>query len=193
MIGAMIGSWAGPAPGTAATAPEAVPVERLHEALEEAAGAGGDAASRFERLLPVVTEVFDFATMSRVAVGSAWAEWTPAERLSLRQHFAAYAAANYADNFDDASDITFRTVGVEAADGPRVRVRTELVRPEEDPIAFDYTVQRGDDGPRIVNVVVDGTMNELARRRAEFRVLLDDGGLDNLLDRLAAVTRDRTD
>jgi len=169
----------------------AAPVERLHTALLAAAAEGDSAQARFERLLPVVSEVFDFSTMSRVAVGSAWADFSAEERRALAERFAAYAAANYAESFDDASGLAFRTLEVGAAEGPRVDVRTELVRPAQGPVAFDYRVQRTDDGPRIVNVVVDGTMNELARRRAEFRALLESGGLENLLAKLAAQTEAR--
>jgi phospholipid transport system substrate-binding protein len=163
----------------------------LHTALLDAAAAGDTVQARYERLLPVVSEVFDFSTMSRVAVGSAWAEFGDDERRALAQRFAAYAAANYADNFDDASGLAFRTLEVGEADGPRVQVLTELSRPRGEPVTFDYLVQRTDDGPRIVNVVVDGTMNELARRRAEFLSLLQAGGIDNLLATLAAQTQAR--
>jgi phospholipid transport system substrate-binding protein len=169
----------------------AEPVERLHTALLDAAAEGDTVQARYERLLPVVSEVFDFSTMSRVAVGSAWAEFGDDERRVLEKRFAAYAAANYAHNFDDASGLAFRTVEVGAEEGPRVHVLTELTRPANDPVEFDYLVQRTGDGPRIVNVVVDGTMNELARRRAEFRALLEAGGLSNLLATLEAQTEAR--
>jgi phospholipid transport system substrate-binding protein len=169
----------------------AAPVERLHAALLDASADGETARARFERLLPVVSEVFDFTTMSRVAVGSAWEEFGEDERRALEEHFAAYAAANYADNFDDASGLAFRTVEVGGGEGARVHVVAELTRPADDPVEFDYLVQRTAAGPRIVNVVVDGTMNELARRRAEFRTLLRAGGLANLLDTLDAQTTAR--
>jgi phospholipid transport system substrate-binding protein len=169
----------------------AAPVERLHAALLEAAAEGDTAQARYDRLLPVVSAVFDFSTMSRVAVGSAWAEFSDDERRTLEARFAAYAAANYAESFDDAGGLAFRTVEAGADEGPRVHVRTELTRPAKDPVAFDYLVQRTGEGPRIVNVVVDGTMNELARRRAEFRALLEAGGLENLLATLAAQTEAR--
>ena len=169
----------------------AAPVERLHTALLDAAAAGDTVRARYERLLPVVSEVFDFSTMSRVAVGSAWGEFGDDEQRALERRFAAYAAANYAHNFDDVSGLAFRTVEVGEEEGPRVHVLTELARPVKDPVEFDYLVQRTGDGPRIVNVVVDGTMNELARRRAEFRALLEAGGLSKLLATLEAQTEAR--
>jgi hopanoid biosynthesis associated membrane protein HpnM len=163
----------------------ATPVERLHDALLQAAAEGQTAEARYAHLLPVVSDVFDFQAMSRAAVGRVWSDFTDAERAALIEHFAAYATANYARNFDNARNISFRTVEIEPGDGKRVRVATELVRSERRPISFDYLVFRGSEGPHIINVVVAKTMNEFARRRAEFRSLLEDGGLAHLLETLA--------
>jgi len=160
------------------------PVERLHQALLTAAAEGDTARARYEHLLPVVSDVFDFRAMSRGAVGRAWSDFSEEERAALVEHFAAYATANYAENFDDAGSISFRTLAVEPGRGKRVHVETELVRSNEEAISFDYVVFRGADGPHIINVVVAETMNEFARRRSEFRALLGAGGLQHLLETL---------
>lgn len=162
----------------------AAPVEQLHDALLMAAAEGDTARARYEYLLPVVSDVFDFRAMSRAAVGRAWSGFSDEERAALVERFAAYATANYADNFKDASRISFRTIAVEPGEGKQVHVETELVRVEQDPISFDYLVFRGAQGPQILNVVVAGTLNEFARRRSEFRSLLQAGGLQHLLETL---------
>ena len=182
----LAGAWCLLAPAAPAMEIEdaAAPVERLHDALLAAAGEGDTARARYTHLFPVVSDVFDFRAMSRAAVGRVWSEFSDAERAALIERFAAYATANYAENFDDAGGIDFRTVEVEAGRGKQVHVATELVRDDAGPIRFDYLVFRGERGPHILNVIVAGTMNELARRRAEFRSLLEAGGLPHLLDTL---------
>lgn len=163
----------------------AAPVERLHAALLDAAAEGETARARYAHLHPVVSDVFDFQAMSRAAVGRVWSDFTADERAALVTHFADYATANYANNFDDARNISFRTVAIEPGRGRWVQVETELVRVEAAPISFDYLVFDGEDGARILNVVVADTMNEFERRRAEFRALLAEGGLSELLETLA--------
>jgi phospholipid transport system substrate-binding protein len=160
------------------------PVARLQAALLSVSEGEGFAARR-RRLEPVVAEAFDFRTMSRIAVGSAWAGFDDAERAALAEAFADYAAANYAASFDKPSDLAFEQLGTRPGEGGRTWVETRLVRPADEPVRFDYLIQASPDEPAIVNVVVDGTLNELARRRAEFRALLDAGGLDHLLATLA--------
>jgi hopanoid biosynthesis associated membrane protein HpnM len=162
----------------------ALPVERLHEALLTAAAEGDTAAARYTHLHPVVSDVFDFRAMSRAAVGRVWFDFSDDERAALVERFAAYATANYAKRFKSAGDIAFRTVTVEPGDGKQVHVATELVRADKAPISFDYLVFRGSEGPHIINVVVAGTLNEFARRRSEFRSLMQAGGLSHLLETL---------
>lgn len=162
----------------------AVPVERLHEALLTAAADGDTPEARYAHLHPVVSEVFDFRAMSRAAVGGVWFDFSDEQRTALVERFAAYATANYAKRFTSAENIAFRTVAVEPGDGKQVHVATELVRPEKGAISFDYLVFRGAEGPHIINVVVAGTLNEFARRRAEFRSLMQAGGLPHLLETL---------
>jgi hopanoid biosynthesis associated membrane protein HpnM len=167
----------------------AAPVERLHEALLTAATEGDTPRARYAHLLPVVSDVFDFRAMSRAAVGRVWSDFSDAERAALIERFAAYATANYARRFDGGGNVSFRTVTVEPGRGQQVHVETELVRSRKEPISFDYLVFRGSDGPRIVNVVVAGTFNQFARRRSEFRSLLQAGGLSHLLETLEQQTR----
>lgn len=158
------------------------PVERLHAALLDAPSSGASAAERQRVLKPLVAQVFDFETMSRAAVGATWSDLSGEQRVRLADAFAGFAAANYATGFGGASGIAFETLGTRAADGGRSWVETQLVRPDDPPVRFDYLVQPSAAGPRIVNVVVDGALNELARRRDEFRALLDAGGIDRLLE-----------
>jgi phospholipid transport system substrate-binding protein len=178
-----------PLPSRSAVAQDAVnqPVLRLHAALL-AAAPGESLAERRARLAPVVADVFDYATMSRAAVGSIWAELDAAARARLIDRFADYATANYAARFDNPENLTFEIVATRPADGGRTWVETRLLRPAEEPVRFDYLVQPTDAGWKIVNVVVDGTLNELARRRAEFRALLAEGGFDHLMTTLERQT-----
>ncbi len=166
------------------------PVERLHRALLDAAAPGSTRAERQAALTPVVGDVFDFTTMSRVTVGAAWAEFDDAQRIALAEAFRDFATANYARSFDSSDGLAFATVGTRPDRADRVWVETELARPRGEPVRFDYLVQPGAERPAIVNVVVDGTLNELARRRAEFRGLLDQGGVDLLVTTLAAKSRE---
>ena len=168
-------------------------VEAFHQGLlgvmQDAGTLGFD--GRVRVLEPLVAVTFDHATMTRVACGQAWDGIDEAMRERLIAAFRNYSVASYAANFDDYSGQSFRTVAVEPGRGGRLSVKAELVRApgRGAPIAFDYTVHRAQAGWRAIDVVVDGRMSELARRRSEFATLLRRGGPSDLLAALEAQTR----
>ncbi len=168
-------------------------VERFHEGLlgvmQEAGTLGF--RGRVEVLTPLVEATFDHATMTRLACGQAWADIDPDARAQLIEAFRRYAIATYAANFDDYSGQSFRTLAVEPTRGGRLSVKAELVRApgRGAPVAFDYTVHPTAAGWRAIDVVIDGRMSELARRRSEFTAILRRGGPAELLAALDAQTR----
>jgi phospholipid transport system substrate-binding protein len=183
---------AAPATGSAEEeTPEAV-VSAFHQGL---LGVMQDAdtlgfAGRVDVLAPLVRRTFDHATMTRVACGRAWETIDGAMRERLVEAFRTYAVANYAANFDDYSGQRFETLGTAPTRGGRVAVQARLVRAEGRgaPVAFDYTLHETDLGWQAIDVVIDGRLSELARRRAEFTAILERGGPADLLGTLEAQT-----
>jgi phospholipid transport system substrate-binding protein len=61
-------------------------------------------------------------------------------------------------------------------------VKTRIVRTEEAPVALDYRLRQGEGGEwRIVDVFLNGTVSELAMRRAEYSAVLKRDGYDGLI------------
>jgi len=157
-------------------------VEAFHAALVEvmrnARSLG--AVGRERTLRPVMEHSFDLGAMARIAVGPGWSQLPPPQQLAIARAFADWIVATYAGRFDGFSGENFATLGEQAlANGDRL-VRTELRRPNDPAVAFNYLVRSG----RIVDIYLAGTISELASRRAEFAGLLRDGGADRLVGEL---------
>lgn len=172
---------------TAAGGPREV-VERVHAVLlstmrdAEALGPRG----RYARLEPVMSEAYDFDRMIAVASGAAWTQASEADRARLAQAFQRFSVATYAARFLGWSGESFVIVG--ERDGPagaRI-VDTELLRPGQDTVAISYVLQQRDDRWRIVDVLLDRAISELALRRSEYRQILQSNGARGLADALDA-------
>lgn len=164
------------------TAPQAV-IERLHGTLLEVMQAADELGyqGRYDRLAPVLHESYDFAFMTRIAVGSAWRELDQAEQARLTDLFAEMSIAHYAARFDGFGGEHFETIG--EGPGPRdaIVVQSRLVRPQDEPVGLDYVLRQGDDAWRIIDVLLEAKFSELARQKADFAAVLRAGGVANLV------------
>lgn len=176
-----------PLPAGAQSAPAEV-VERFHAALialmRDAQRTG--LRVRSNRLAPVMTESFDLAAMARIAVGPPWTGFAPLEQAALTEAFARWSITTYAARFDGFSGESFSTTGTQMQPNGDALVRTTLNRPGGEPVLLSYLL-RGTP-PRIVDIYLTGTISELASRRAEFTVLIREGGAARVIQELQART-----
>jgi len=171
------------APATAGAQTAATPIETFHAALIDimrgAARLG--VRGRFDRLSPVMTQVFDLPAMTRIAVGPPWTGFTAAEQAALTDAFSRWSIATYAARFDGFSGESFVTQGVQATANGDQLVRTVLNRGGgQEPVVLSYLLRAN----RVVDVYLTGTISELASRRSEFAGLIREGGAARLLAEL---------
>ncbi len=171
-----------PAAGGSADAPDAV-VERFHETLlavmKEADSLG--VTGRYQRLEPDIGQAFDLALMIRVASGAHWKKATESQRQRLLAAFTRMSVSTYASQFDGFSGQSFETVGVRPGPQQTQLVKTRIVRPEDEPVGLTYVTRESDGGWRIVDILLDDEVSELAVRRSEYRRVLKSKGLEGLI------------
>jgi phospholipid transport system substrate-binding protein len=171
-----------PPAARAQAAPRAI-VENFHATLigvmREAARLG--VRGREQRLRPVMVAAFNLPAMARIAVGPPWTQFTPAQQAAMVEAFTDWSIANYAKSFDGFGGESFETLGETALEGGDRLVNTRLVRVNDVPVQLNYRMRQLDGGWRIVDILLTGTISELASRRSEFTALLRGGGADQLI------------
>jgi phospholipid transport system substrate-binding protein len=139
---------------------------------------------RFERLAPVLAETYDIPSMSRTAVGQSWGTLNPAQQAGIIDAFTRMMVANYANQFDGFSGERFEILQtIDRAPADKL-VKTRLVQANGKAVALDYLMRSSGGEWKVVDVYLDGTISELASRRAEFSTILKSGGPDALIGSL---------
>ena len=139
---------------------------------------------RYDRLAPVLAETYDIPTMSRAAVGQSWGTLDPTQQAGIIDAFTRMMIANYANQFDGFSGERFEIVQtVHRAPADKL-VKTRLVQASGKTVALDYLMRNSGGKWKAVDVYLDGTISELASRRAEFGAILKSGGPNALIDSL---------
>lgn len=139
---------------------------------------------RYDKLAPILATTYDIASMSRIAVGQSWNTLSAPQQLSIVNAFTRMTTATYASRFDDFSGEQFEILQtVDQPNGDKI-VKTRIVQSNGKPVALNYLMRKTGTDWKVVDVYLDGTISELASRRAEFGAILKSGGPDALVSSL---------
>lgn len=162
------------------------PVEHLHAALEQTMKDGPALGfdGRARQLTPVIEQVYDLPGMTRAAVGGQAAKLPPEQMERLVRAFTHYTVNTYARQFASYDGERFETGQPSGAHGGGMLVPTRIIPGTGEPALLTYLVRETPAGWRIRDVLLDGTISQLAVRRAEFRGVLMVKGPDALVELL---------
>jgi phospholipid transport system substrate-binding protein len=174
----------------AAEAPAAT-VQSLCNALLESMKKGSalDFSGRVKLLDPQLRNLYDLPLLTRLVVGPPWRSASAEDQQALVQAFSDYSTAVYASRFKSFSGEQFvvdPTV-TKSASGDAI-VHTKLLPHGGDPVELDYLVRQEPSGWRIIDVLLNGTISEMAERRSEYSSTLRDGGAAALVQLLKQKT-----
>jgi phospholipid transport system substrate-binding protein len=169
-------------PAHAATATGGDTVRGLYDALLSTMKNGRTLgqSGRFTQLEPVIRRSFDIPSMARLSVGPAWANLTEAQRQQVTESFGRYISAIYADRFDSYAGQKLEVTG-EQPNAGGVRVKSQIVKANGEPVAVDYMMRRSNDGWVISDIYLDGAISEVSTRRSEFGAIIKNDGIDGLI------------
>jgi phospholipid transport system substrate-binding protein len=137
-------------------------------------------SGRFAQLEPVIRRTFDIPAMARLSVGPSWASLTEGQRQQVTESFARYISAIYADRFDSYSGQKLQVTGEQPAPAG-VRVKSQIVKANGEPVKIDYMMRRNGESWLISDIYLDGAISEVATRRSEFAAILKNEGIDGLI------------
>ncbi|MDT7951134.1 MAG: ABC transporter substrate-binding protein [Acetobacteraceae bacterium] len=173
--------------------PDAVaPIQALDQALLAAMKAGKQTpfAQRYAALAPAVERAFDLPAILRASVGLRWSSLTPADQQRLLEVFRKFTVTSYVANFDKYSGERIEVVPETRKVGADQIVGTRIVS-GSDTTPIDYVMHKGADGWRATDVLLNGSISQVAVNRSDWRALLASGAgplIDSLQRRVAALS-----
>jgi phospholipid transport system substrate-binding protein len=140
---------------------------------------------RFEQLEPVVSALFDIPFMAEKSVGRYWKSLNEQEQARLLSTFGRFTVANYAGRFTGFSGQSFETLKEEPSKQGTVLVYSRLDTGNGEIVQLNYRLRPdNDNGWRIIDVLLNGTVSELALRRSEYSSLIQREGFAALMTAL---------
>jgi len=171
-------------PALAAT-PEAAPVASLDSALIATMKAGSASASfsqREARLAPIVDQSFDLAVITQNSVGFLWNTLPAAQQQQLTALMEQFTVASYVSQFNGFNGEQINLLPTEKTLGAKRIVQTQIVPSDgSSPTEIDYVVEQGSAGWQISDVLLNGTISQVAIHSSDFSALVTSGDASQLI------------
>lgn len=174
------------APASAATARDVVSAfqDSLLATMKEAKTLG--IKGRYNKLASRIEQSFNLPLMIQVAASSYWQKATPEQVDKLVAAFTRLSVSTYASQFDGYSGESFEIRSETPGPQNTTLVGTRILKASGAPVEITYVTRQSKGAWRIVDVLVDSGISELARKRSEYRSILQSGGVDGLISTLNA-------
>jgi phospholipid transport system substrate-binding protein len=139
-------------------------------------------AGRVKALEPELRRDYDLPLTTRLVVGPSWRSMSPEDQQALVAAFSDYSIAVYASRFKSYSGERFVVdPAVDKVPSGDVIVHTKLLPHGGDPVELDYLERKEPEGWRIIDVLLSGTISQMAERRSEYSSALREGGAAALI------------
>jgi phospholipid transport system substrate-binding protein len=170
--------------------PEAAPVVALDNALiasMKAGSAGASFQTRSAALDPIIRQSYNLAVVDQNSVGLLWSTLPAAQQQQLAQVFEQFTVASYVSQFNAYGGEQFQLLPTEKSLGAKKIVETQLVPGDGSaPTELDYVVQNGANGWQISDVLLNGTISQVAIHASDFSSLVTSGDASQLISALKA-------
>ena len=151
----------------------------LLDAMKNASSLGF--RGRYQKLEPVLDQVFNLPLMARIAVGPDWSSLTSSQQQKVTDAFRRFSITTYAARFNGYSGEKFQVDDVKSVSGGDQVVDTRLIRPSGDPVPLNYRLRATGGNWQIIDIYLNGTISQLANYRSEFGATMRNGGGDALV------------
>ncbi len=123
---------------------------------------------------------FDFARMTRLAVGRPWRDATSEQRTALTTEFRNLLVRTYTVTFSNYAEPKISLKSVRMLDEKEATVLTEIMIPDGRVVAVNYEMRKGDGGWKVFDVVVEG-ISLVTSYRNSFADQIGRDGIDGLI------------
>ena len=161
------------------------PTNQLHETLINimVVADSTNSSERYDLLKPVIDGNFNISLISKVVLSRYWKSIDNDKKSMFIDLFNELTILTYISRFNMYDNQIFKNISTEQLKENRYLVRTELIKPGDKPISFNYIVQKNDGEWRIISVIAKG-INDLALKRAEYASIIKKDGFEALITKL---------
>ena len=156
-------------------------INLLHEGILNISKEETVSKKDIDKLKKIIVKVYDYEKMIKMIVGiDNWKTINSNQRVELIETFQTYISYNYIKRFSNINNFSFKFRDYQDIGKKYKLVRTYLVLSKDEKIQIDYLFRSIDEDWRIFDVLLEGTISEIATKKSEFSKIIEEKGVDAL-------------
>ena len=138
----------------------------------------------YNNLISLVKNTYNTETMIAKIIGDTWKKISRKEKDEIVTIFQEYIAINYFKRFKKIKNPTFIFKESKKIGEKFILVKTNLVVDKEEGIPINYLLLLNNNKWRIFDVLLAGSISEIATKKSEFSRFISDGKITPLINAL---------
>ena len=159
-------------------------IEEFHNSLKNSNYNIKTIDEKKEFLKIIISRTFDYEKMIKFIYGRSWKDLNKELQNELSLVFLDYISFNYANRFKDIESLNFEYVSFEEISNNKKIVKTLLKINNDKPIKIDYLFLYDGKNWKVFDVLLTGSISEIATKKSEFFSIIKNGGAEGLINKI---------
>ena len=155
-------------------------IDLLHNTLKKIVSSSFD-TKKVER---VISDTYNTKRMLTLIIGEVWKNSEVIDQETLKEVFEEYIAKNYILRFKDIKSLEFGKIEISQAVKNYRIAKTKLIINSKDIVALNYLLDQTNNSWKIFDVLIDGSISEIATKKSEFINFTNQGNVKPLVEAL---------
>lgn len=136
--------------------------------------------SNFDIIRNTIKKTYDTEKMGKMIVGKKWKKQDKPSKDQFIKVFEEYIASNYLRKFSKMKKLEFKILNTEKIGDRYKLTKVNLLINTKDELSISYLMHLNKDEWRIFDVLIDGSISEVATKKSEFSETINKYGLKKL-------------
>lgn len=137
-----------------------------------------------KKVQSVIGNTYNIERMLALIIGEVWKKSISKDQMALKMVFEEYIAKNYILRFKNIKSLEFGKLEINQAGKKYRMAKTKLIINSKDIVPLNYLLDQTNNGWKIFDVLIDGSISEIATKKSEFKSFTNQDDLKPLLEAL---------
>ena len=158
-------------------------VNELHESLKKISNKTIN-SDNLEMIDDVVKNSYDLEKMGKIIIGVDWKQMDTKTQKEFINVFKRFISVNYFRRFNKINELNFEHETVKAI-GDKFKLARVILTADNEKLKIDYLLGFKNKKWKIFDVLLDGSISEVATKKSDFKKIIKEEGVNGLVKNLS--------